>query len=40
MKLLKLLYDKSFPGYKGRHQHKNAWKPVDEEIGLEEGIYC
>ena len=32
------LYDKSFPGYKERDQCKNAWKGVEEEIGLEEGI--
>ena len=34
------LYDKSFSGYKEKDRCKNAWKVVDEEVGLEEGSYC
>ena len=31
------LYDKSDPGYKEREIVANAWKEVDEALGLEPG---
>lgn len=34
------LYDKSDSGYKERDRVKNAWKAVENELGLEEGLYC
>ena len=40
IKKYQCLYDKSFPEYKERDRCKNAWKVVEEEIGLEEGSYC
>ena len=31
---------KKVPGQKERDRCKNAWKAVEEEIGLEEGSHC
>ena len=33
------LYDESFSWYKERERCNNAWKDVDEEIGIKEGSY-
>ena len=40
VKKYRCLFDKNFPRYKERDRYKNAWKAVDEEIGLEEGSSC
>ena len=37
VKKYKCLYDKSCEGYKEKDRCRNAWKAVEEEIGLEEG---
>ena len=34
------LYDKSDSGYKERDRVKNAWKAVENVLGIEEGLYC
>ena len=39
VKKYQCLHDKIFPRYKERDWCKNAWKAVEEEIGLEEGSY-
>ena len=39
IKKYQCLHDKIFPRYKERDWCKNAWKAVEEEIGLEEGSY-
>ena len=31
------LYDKSYPGYKEKDRVINAWKAVDDSLGMEEG---
>lgn len=32
------LYDKSEPSYKDKRAKQNAWKKVEEELGMEEGM--
>ena len=39
VKKYQCLYDKSSPDTK-KETSVNAWKAVEEEIGLEEGSYC
>ena len=31
------LYDKQNKGYKDKERKKNAWRKIDEELGIEEG---